>query len=484
MSQRHDSSLPRDSARNIAVHALLAFEQTGVRIQDGLNELFHTTAIDGRERRFATELACGVCRRRITLDHLIARASDRPLRRIDAAVLNILRLGMYQLVYLGGTADFAAVHEAVSQTNGLPMPNAGRFVNAILRAVQRDITGTISPGRDDQPQATIWLDHSSAIRFNKNVFPSPGRNLARFYSLAYGHPRWLIERWLKRYSREVVRELCLANNARPPLTLRANRLRTTAAQLGQRLTDAGFEIACCGQGVQLSGPAVPEQLPGYEEGLFSVQDPAAMSVAPLLAPQPGQRILDLCAGPGGKTTHLAELMNNKGTVVACDVSPAKLQLIDDNCRRLGTSIVQNCLVDELDKLVEDLGGLDGILVDAPCSNTGVLARRVEARHLLKPAAIKAVAALQWDLLTKAGDLLKDNALLLYSTCSIEPTENELLIRCFLQHNCGFRLQEQQFWLPQAPGQAPIAEDTSELGEQFSGGRCGHDGGYTALLSRG
>ncbi len=475
MPPRNNPTLPNDTARSIAVNALLAFTREDRDLQDTLDAVFQTGKIESREKPLAAELALGCCRRLITLDHLIEQYSSRPLKRIEPLLLHILRIGLYQLLYLQHTPDFAAVDQAVRQAHQAGGKGAAGFANAVLRSCQRDLDAKI--GQPDQPdpalpQRTLWIDEDTAQLFKKNILPDPATNPAKYFSKAYAHPVWLVEKWLKRYSPQLVHQLCLANNSRPALTLRVNTLRSSSAKLQKLLQDAGFSTLSCGPALQLLQPAQPDDLPGYHEGFFSVQDPAAMSVAPLLPPQPGQRILDLCAAPGGKTTHLAERMQNHGCIVACDVNAGKLQRIQQNCRRLGITIVQTCLPEELDGIVAAGGPFDTILADVPCSNTGVLARRVEVRHRLKPVLIQRLVALQQQLLQKAVSMLKKGGRILYSTCSIEPAENEILVQKFLQKHPDFRLLEQRGILP---GKEAIAIGDSE------GKPLRHDGGYTALL---
>ena len=468
--------LPNDSARNVAVNAILTFDRHAARIDDFLDDAFRNAALDSRDRRQATELAYGTCRHLITLNHIISRHSNRPLRRIDPLVLSILRVGLYQLLYLTGTPDFAAIDQAVEQAKAAT--TGATFVNALLRNVQRDIesprgtdaasvtTATLAD-QDDRPQSTLWLDRTTSLRFKTDVFPAPGKRPAKYLSLAYSQPPWLIERWLKNHSIDTVRNICLAHNSRPALALRPNPLRCTATELLDNLEQAGFSAISCNDAVQLIDPASATELPGYNEGHFAIQDPAAQAVAPLLNPGPGSRVLDLCAAPGGKATHLAELMSNTGTVIATDLNDNKLIRIRENAQRLGLTIIHPHTIDKLDGLVAADGPFDAILVDTPCSNTGVLARRVEARHVLKPITIQKLTTLQLELLHRAARLLTPTGRLLYSTCSIEPTENQLLIRRFLAEAPSLQCASEQLWLPTC---RPHPDELS------------HCGGYAALLT--
>ena len=477
-------SLSNDNARDIAVNVLLAFERDKHQIQASLDEIFRIHRLGPRQKHLAGELAYGSCRQMITLDYLIKRHSHRNIRHIDPVVRQILRVGLYQMIYLSGTPDFAAVHEAVDQAKKWGGRGADKFINALLRSVQRDIEGPINQQDQYRIRATLWMDQQTGCQFKTDFLPDPTKNPSKFFSLAYSHPLWLIERWLKRYDQSKVRALCLANNARPCLTLRINNLQCNSSEFTEKLTEANIQSVIKDQAIQLIDRASPDQLPGYNQGWFSVQDITAMNAVKILNPRPGDKVLDLCAAPGGKTTQLAESMNNTGQIVACDVTEDKLERIRDNCRRLGISIVQTHLVQDLPALAQHEDLFDAVLVDAPCSNTGVLARRVEVRHRLKPIHLNRLADLQTDLLNQAAVMIKNGGKILYSSCSIEPAENELLIRKFLQANDSFELVEEKFYFPENQTLIENDHSTPAPDAQKPHYQLWQDGGYTALLHRG
>ncbi len=481
MKQKSPPTLQNRSARDIAVNCLLNFEKNQLLIQDSLDKTFKSTNLKDADKRLAAELAWGTCRRRITLDFLLTRHSNRPIAKIDPLVRQILRVGIYQLVFLERTPDFAAVSESVQQCKTARLVSAGGFVNAILRSVQAQIKGPVKFSPDEIPEkfsrSFIRTTNDAAIQFNTEILPHPNKKPAKYFSIAYGYPRWLMERWLKFYNKNQLAEICQAGNTRPSLNLRANRLKCTVDQLHNRLDEAGLTSVKIPHGVRLTAPAAPDQLPGFQQGWFSVQDSTAMAVAATLAPQPGQHILDLCAAPGGKTTHLAELMNNHGQIVACDVNQQKLNLVRQNCDRLGISIVKTCLPEQLQTISQQNNGFDAILIDTPCSNTGVMARRVEVRHRLNPIDIKNLRKIQMELLTKASTLLRPNGLLLYSTCSIDTAENDLLVQEFLSQNARFNLEEQALILPATSHFTPSPNEQSTPTAQSGY----HDGGFTAKL---
>jgi len=480
MARKKTVALNDDSARNIAVNALLALERDGRYLQDTINEIFRRCNLPSRDRHLAEELARGSCRQLISLDYLTRQHSNRPRRQIDPVVLQILRIGLYQMVYLSRTPDFAAVSEAVEQAKQCEIRGCDSFVNAVLRSVQQHIKGPITSSDSPPPRAVLWLDENHACLFADDFLPDPARNVVKYLSAAFAHPPWLIEKWLKRHDRQTVTAICRADNTRPCLWLRLNRLRCRPEEFEARLQTDGIAFQRHGHAVRLLASADPAQLPCYDDGWFSVQDITAMSVAPLLEPRPGMHILDLCAAPGGKTTHLGELMDNTGTIAACDVNSEKLRRIEENCRRLGISIVQTVIPDQLEQHTQQTGLFDAVLVDAPCSNTGVLARRVEARHLLKPVVIQRLVQKQAELLQRAGRLVRPGGTIVYSTCSIEPTENKLQVEKFLRDNRSFHLAEEHLRLP-VLGQA---DPTTGGPENPTHLHAPHDGGYVAVLTGG
>ena len=455
--------LPNDSGRHTAVNSLIVLERRGRYLKETLDKLFTQNHTPDRDRQFATELACGTCRQRITLDHLIGQYSTRPARRIDPLVMQILRVGLFQLLYLDRTADFAAVDQAVSQAKTTGLRGVDGFVNAVLRSIQRDLSGSVTRCQKYDVRKVLWIDENKGYEFKKRILPDPQQHPAKYIKSCYAHPLWLIERWLKRYDLKTVQNICLTNNTRPLITIRTNPLRCQISDLRKRFDEAGLQYRSDDRAIQLIAPVAPQRLPGFSQGYFTVQDLAAISVAKMLNPQKGQRILDYCAAPGGKTTHMAELMENEGTIIANDVSSERLSQIDENCRRLGIHIVQSCLVDQLDRQTEPF---DAVLVDVPCSNTGVLSRRCEARHFLTPSVPARLAGKQLDILQQAAKWVKIDGMVLYSTCSIEPIENERVVEKFLEANRNFKLIEDRLTLP------GVTEHIL------------HDGGYAALLGRG
>jgi len=371
--------------RAVAVRVLRDAER-GRRFVDDVLDEARQEALSSRDRAFLTHVVYGVTRHRRTLDHLLRKISG--VHDFDSQVLQTLRIGLYEIHFLR-TAPHAAVDEAVELAKGVSR-KSGNFVNAVLRKA-------------------IAADREKLIGAD--------------WGVRYSYPTWLVERWKRIYGDRTV-SILEAGNAILPITARVNRLRTAPLR---------FPRGHRPESVVLDGPI--GELPELREGLVTVQDETAMSVAPLVEPE-GKHIIDLCASPGGKATHLAEL---RGRVVAVDLSLEKIRLVRESAQRLGLTI---------SLVVADgrhfAGRFDAALVDAPCSNTGVLARRADARWRLREIEIASAVGIQQSLLENAATLAPR---IVYSTCSIEPEENEERVDEFLASHRGWTCDHRELILP-------------------------------------
>lgn len=413
------------SSRSLALQVLLDCDEHDVFVQEALDRQLSQHTLSSNERRLATQLVYGVLRRRSTLHALVRLRVHRPAGEVEPWVWHVLHLGAYQLLFLDGIPAHAAIHETVELASRFGRFRTKGFLNAILRSVSRLATGETAGG----PAAdALPLEKGVYRKLAQGVLPNPEANPVEYFSIAFGLPRWLGRRWYERYSPEECLRLGFWFAGPAPVTLRSNRLRTGRDDLlaGWLAANIQAEPGEHPQAIRLTEGVPIRDLPGYNEGLFCVQDESAMRVASALEPKPGWRVLDLCAAPGGKTTHLAELMNNQGEVIACDTDPDRLDTVRQLARRLGLSIVRTHQVDRgLENLPKGL--FDAALVDAPCSNTGVLGRRPEVRWRLKPEDVRELVPLQVRLLVTAARQLKPGGVLVYSTCSIEPEENEEVV---------------------------------------------------------
>ncbi|MER3415674.1 MAG: hypothetical protein C4297_05610 [Gemmataceae bacterium] len=445
-------------------------------VQDVVDQVLDLYPLQAEGKRLATHLAYGVLRRKKTLDALLARCVERPRHRVEPWLWNALRIGVYQLGFLSRIPAYAAIHETVGIAQDLGKPRAKGFINAVLRRALTLLGATPLGWAEEWGAATLpvppeavpeghtppTLAHGVALRLlAQPVFPDPDKEHLAYMASAFSLPRWLLERWSQRMEPSKLTSVVCWSIVSPPVWLRVNSLRTRREDVLDRLQQAGIEVypGDHPQSVRLASHHPIRTLPGYEAGWFAVQDLSAMYVASALDPRPGWRVLDLCAAPGGKTTHLAELMGNEGLIVACDRDPKRLHKVQQLAQRLGISIVQTHL------LAQDQdppsGPFDGALVDAPCTNTGVLARRPEVRYRLQPHDLQELVPVQTKLLIQAAERLEPRGVLVYSTCSIEPEENEMVVDNVLAALPWLRLEWQRHFDPGMPA----------------------DGGYVARLQR-
>lgn len=393
--------------RQAACSVLLRIRKEGCFADQLMDRELAGGRLSGPDRGLFAELVFGVLRRQGTLDHILTGLVTQPLAKLEPQVLILLRLGLYQLLYLDRIPESAAVNETVNLAKQA-LPRASGLVNAVLRN---------------------YLRHRDTV-----TFPDPVAAPAASIAARHSHPAWLVELWFSQLGEEETERLAEASSLQPPLTLRANTLRISRDELLSRFADNGISAAPCRfspHGVQVEGRHHIPGLPGFREGLFTVQDEASQMAALLLDPKAGERVLDACAAPGGKASHLAQLMGNQGELLAMDISGSKLPLIQETAQRLGISIIRTRAADLLQSAAFPADAFDRVLLDAPCSGLGVIRRNPEAKWRLTPADITRLAATQHSLLKNAVRLLKPGGVLLYSTCSTTLEENEAVVLDFL-----------------------------------------------------
>lgn len=364
--------------------------------------------LQGPDRGLYTELVYGVLRRQGTLDHVIAQFSKTPPAKLERVVQILLRLGLYQLLFLDRVPPSAAVNETVKLGHELA-PRATGFINAVLRNVDRQ---------------------REAIRY-----PDPERDPVAHLAARYSQPAWIVRMWIEQLGYEEATLLAQSMCEPAPVTIRANSLKITREALQQRFSAEGIETlpaTYAPDALQVVGHLSCAQTPGFREGLFTVQDEASQLATLLLSPQPGEELLDLCAAPGGKAIYSAQLMGNRGRVVAGDRHPRKLGLIEEAAERLGVAIVTTVPLDGTCP-GQALGDrtFDRVLVDAPCSGLGVIRRNPEGKWWKDAADLGRLAEAQRAILGAAAAHVRKGGVLLYSTCSTTTIENEDVVAEFL-----------------------------------------------------
>lgn len=402
-------------SRLASIRTLEKFENTNRLELDLLNKL------DRQERQQANEYVQGILRRKSYLDFLISKYSSVGLENMDLFFKNILRMGIYDLLFMDSTPDYAAINENVEIAKTKISSRSGDLANAILRKIQREINELPTPDTQDRTELV---------------------------ATTFSHPEWLVKRYTDRFGEREAFQLMTANNQRPAYYLRANCLKTSPDTFRLRLERAGIEFE------------ESEWLPGYyrvntlsevrsrgwfEKGLCYVQDIAAGFAPTILDPVAGESVIDLCAAPGTKTLLLAELMENEGTLLAVDINPDRIQRIAENAERGGAKIVK---IQRADATEARFKLADAVLLDAPCTGTGVLSKRADLRWRRTPEELEKAVALQEELLDAAANMVAKNGRLVYSTCSLEPEENMMQIEKFLETYPNFELEELDDYLPE------------------------------------
>ena len=418
------SPIQRQPVRQLALRVLRRVETAADFADQLITALALAQGLTPQGRAFLRELTYGVLRWRNRLDWMLQQCSDHLLESLTPAVRNLLRLGAYQLCFMDHLPPYAAVSETVQVAKQVGHAGVVAYVNAVLRALERQ-RGAMS-------------------------LPEASTDLLAYLTITQSHPRWVVERWLAHYGPQRTVAMCQANNIRPPLTVRVNRRRATRERLLDSLTTDGCEAEPCSfapDGVCIRSHAALDQLQSYRDGWFTVQDEAAILCGYLLTPQPGEQVLDACAAPGGKATHAAELMADRGDIVCLDHSPQRLNLVAQNARRLGLQCLRG--VGGKAERIEFKRTFDRILADAPCSGLGVMRRHPDAKWRKGPELIGMMARQQAAILAHLSQFVKPDGLLLYITCSTEAEENQHIVKEFLASHPGYELETVARNLPDA-----------------------------------
>ncbi len=407
-----------EKPREIAVH-ILAERQKGTYVEALLDSALAKSSLKPEDRRFLQELVYGTVRWELTLDWLISqKTAGKPQKPI---VQNLLRLALYQMFWLERVPSYAAVNETVEICKQSGLQPQAKFINAVLRAYGREADQTrrlLNDLRSSKP----WL--------------------------ACSHPEWLHRRWEKQWGTKRALQLMDWNNGAPPTYARVNTLKTDPARLEERwraegvvFEEASFNWAPPKTASRILSHPPLATLASFQEGWFYVQDPSTLLAPSLLDPQKGESILDLCAAPGGKTTYVAQLIANQGRIVAQDIDPSRLTIVAENAARLGATCVEtNAQLSETEQFHR-------VLVDAPCSNTGVMRRRIELRWRIRPEEISRLAATQLQILQAAAKRTRPGGVLVYSTCSLEREENQQVVSAFFRSNPDFSLDKERELTP-------------------------------------
>ena len=450
----------KHNARFVAAQVLSRIEPKRDYAAAILNRMLDKT--DQRQR--ATDLVFGTLRNLTAIDAVINALSGCPVQRIQKKLLNIVRIGCYEIVYTPSAAKHSIVNEAAQSTKTIAGQKQVGFVNALLRQILRHIINHQTPLSKANIKRNLPLNIETGCEFDMDFLPDFEKEPAEYLSTVFSLPQWLVTDWLTEFGREKTHEICFACNRRPSVYIRVNTLKITPDELKAKFEQDNIElekvhVIGSENMLRVKSPGVVSLLPGYDEGLFMVQDLTASLPVKLLNPQKGWKILDLCAAPGGKTAQLAEVTGDLASIIATDYDSERLVKVKENIDRLGIKSVEVANYNEIEGME-----FDCILLDVPCSNTGVLAKRIEVRFRLEPESIAEFAKTQRELLERATSMIRPYGTTCYSTCSIQRQENSDIVRDFLSSHVNFELVTEQQIVPSA--------DIID-----------YDGGYTAIIKR-
>ncbi|NPV27719.1 MAG: 16S rRNA (cytosine(967)-C(5))-methyltransferase RsmB [Firmicutes bacterium] len=458
MTLKKQSNQGSYSGREGALHVLVRVEGDKAYANLALDQFLRCHALERLERHLMTELVYGVVRSLNTLDWVLEQFLRQKLVKLTPWIRNILRLGVYQLIFLSKIPPGAAVNESVKLARRYGHAGTVRLVNGVLRNISRGLNNLPWPNQNEDPIAYLAIRHS--------------------------HPSWLVERWLTRLGFTETEALCQANNQAAGISIRCNTLRLSPAELTQVLQQEGVKVEASNlipEGLKIGDFSSIVELKSFEQGFFQVQDESSMLVSYVVRPTPGSLVIDACSAPGGKTTHLAQFMQNQGRILAFDVHPHKLGLVEKNCQRLGITNVVVQTGDARELPVEFNGKADFVLVDAPCSGLGVLRRRPDARWRKEPTQIAELAKIQQQILDRVAECVRPGGVLVYSTCTTEPEENQGQIQAFLCRHPEFTTNDLTELIP-FPLTGRDDQETAKAGWlQLWPHRHGTDGFFVSRL---
>ena len=398
----------RYTALKILCDVLENGKYSNLELVNGLDDL------SDRDRALATNIIYGVLQNKMRLDAVIATYSNIPLKKISPDVMNILRMGVYQAVFMNKIPAYAITNESIKLVKKCRKASAGGFVNAVLRGVMRD---------------------DKKVKYPQNRLEK--------LSVYYSCPLWICRMWDKMFPGKL-EDILRGMNEKPKFSVRVNTLKMSVEefikQRGGEKSGLQKDVVLLPSGVNVRKDEL------FLNGCYYPQDEASAMVAELLSPKKGQRVMDLCAAPGGKTTHMAQLIENEGEIFAFDIYEHKLDIIKDTASRLGVNIIHTRLGDAAELKEEFVGTADCVLVDAPCSGLGILRRKPEIRYMKKEEDLCELAALQSRILQTAAKYVKKGGTLVYSTCTISDRENDAVTKEFLENNSDFQLAQQPIQL--------------------------------------
>lgn len=397
--------------RKTALKILLKIEQDNAYSNIVLNSCIKEDSLEGKDSAFCSALVYGVLERKILLDYIIRQFTNVRLKKIEVPVLIILRMAILQIAFMDKIPESAAVNESVKLAKGMRLNKASGFINGVLRSFVRAEC--------------------------KYKLPDPKADKLMYYSVVYSVPKNIVSLWINSYGEECAVRIMKNLAGRPPITVRVNTLKITTEELKNQFEDIGIKAKCAGldNSLFLTGTGAIENTPMYRKGLFHVQDTASQLCCNLLEPRSGMSVYDFCSAPGGKAFTIAQLMEGKGVVTACDMYEHKVKLIENGAYRLGIKNINAVLRNALSS--DELPLADRVLCDVPCSGLGIIRRKPEIKYK-DDLGLDSLPDIQYDILCNCAKYVKKGGRLIYSTCTLNPAENEKNVKKFLSEHLEFQ----------------------------------------------
>lgn len=412
------------SAREAAILIIQKVVRENAYSNIALKKGLEQSALSRVDKALVTEIVNGTLKNLIKIDWIASQFIKISQNKLDKHIQDIIRTGIYQIMYLDRIPDSAVCNEGANLARKYGNEGAVKFVNGVLRNISRSKENIKFPDKEKEP--------------------------VKYLSVYYSHPEWIVKKWLEDYGFEFTEQLLTSNNEVPHFTIRANRLKTDREALKMILEQEGIE---CSEGLYnpealyIKGTSSIEEKQSFKDGLYQIQDESSMLIGHVLDPKAGELIIDLCSAPGGKTTHAAELMDNKGIIIARDVHKHKLDLIQQSCHRLGIDIVKTQLFNAKDLDETLVEKADRVLLDAPCSGLGVMRRKPDLRWKKNPDNFVELAKLQLQILETSAKYVKPQGVLVYSTCTMNRSENIDVVEGFLKANQDFYMEDLTDYIP-------------------------------------
>ena len=414
--------------RKLVYYSLLSCIENDKYANLEADSTIEKNGLTGHDRAFYTALFYGVTEKQITLDYQINKLSKTPIEKLQTKVLVLLRLGYYQILFMDSIPDFAAVNETVALSKGLVNSGALGYINGMLRSAAKELK----------------KDGEASL-----LTPSKEKDICGYLSITYSYPRYLCKLWVNAYGYENAEKIMLAQNSRSATTLRANTLKISREEYLEKLTSLGFKATAStltNDGIHLYGNAPITSIPDFENGAFFVQDDASRLCVEALVPTENDTVLDACACPGGKSFACAIKMKNKGKIISCDLHASKLSLITNGAKRLGIDIIEAKQMDGSVYNADFDSKFDKVLCDVPCSGFGTISKKPDLR-LKNADSVKELPDIQLAIVNNCAKYLKKGGTLVYSTCTLNPSENELNVKRFLEQNPDFSLLSETTHFP-------------------------------------